>query len=73
MRVPAKTVGHFKVRAMAGTHTVLIALDWAEQARHGLMGFGFKRTVVGAVNPGEKWLRSLKVFESHRPGPQERP
>src|SRR5262249_32539882 len=70
MRVPAKTVGHFKVRAIAGTHTVLIALDCAAQARHGLMGFGFKRTVVGAVNPGEKWLRSLKVFESIVPDPK---
>ena len=70
MRVPPKTVGHFKVRAIAGTHTVLIALDCAEQARHGLMGFGFKRTVVGAANPGEKWLRSLKVFKSIVPDPR---
>src|SRR6266850_4642416 len=69
MRV-SKTEGHFKVKAIAGTHTVLIALDCAEPRRHGLMGCGFKREVVGGATAGDKWLRSLKVFKSIVPDPK---
>ncbi|HEV2834270.1 MAG TPA: hypothetical protein VGW58_03075, partial [Pyrinomonadaceae bacterium] len=62
MRV-TKEQGDFKVKAIAGTHTILIALDCAEERRRGLLGFGFKRGVVGSKNGGPKWLRSLKVFK----------
>ena len=61
--------GEFKVRAIAGTRTVLIALDCPENLRHGLMGFGFWRETVGAADPDPKWLRSLKVFRSVIPDP----
>ena len=35
--------GDFKAKAIAGTHTVLIALDCPEARRKGLMGFAFQR------------------------------
>lgn len=69
MRV-VKTQGDFKAKAIAGTHTVLIALDCVEARRHGLLGFAFKREIVGAGGAGGKWLRSLKVFKSVVPEPQ---
>jgi phosphatidylserine/phosphatidylglycerophosphate/cardiolipin synthase-like enzyme len=68
MRV-IKTEGAFRAKAISGTHTVLIALDCADQQRTGLMGFAFKREVVGAGDGG-KWLRSLKVFKSLVPDPK---
>jgi hypothetical protein len=70
MRVTT-TEGHFKVRAIAGTHTVLMALDCAEPRRHGLLGFGFKREIVGGPPTADKWLRSLKVFKSVVPNPRQ--
>jgi phosphatidylserine/phosphatidylglycerophosphate/cardiolipin synthase-like enzyme len=69
MRV-TKSKGDFRVKAIAGTHTVLIALDCAEERRRGLMGFAFRRDVVGGENKGPKWLRSLKVFKSVVPDPR---
>jgi hypothetical protein len=66
-----KTEGDFRTKAIAGTHTVLIALDCDEARRHGLMGFAFKREAVGAENAGPKWLRSLKVFKSIVPNPKQ--
>lgn len=69
MRV-LKTEGKFRVMAIAGTRTILMALDCDDEARHGLMGFGFKRETVGAVYSGMKWLRSLKVFRSVVPDPK---
>jgi phosphatidylserine/phosphatidylglycerophosphate/cardiolipin synthase-like enzyme len=68
MRV-TKIAGDFKVKAISGIHTVLLALDCAEQRRHGLRGFGIKRGVVGSGQP-EKWLRSQKVFRSVEPNPK---
>ena len=68
MRV-TKEQGDFKVKAIAGTHTILIALDCEEERRRGLLGFGFKRGVVGSKNGEPKWLRSLKVFKSVEPDP----
>jgi phosphatidylserine/phosphatidylglycerophosphate/cardiolipin synthase-like enzyme len=59
----------FRVKAIAGTHTVLMALDSDEPKRHGLLGFAFKRDTAGATNGGPKWLRSLKVFKSVVPDP----
>ncbi|MGH8610363.1 MAG: phospholipase D-like domain-containing protein, partial [Gammaproteobacteria bacterium] len=68
MRV-VKTEGDFRAKAIAGTYSVLIALDCAEARRHGLMGFAFRREVIGA-NFGPKWLRSQKVFKSIVPDPK---
>jgi phosphatidylserine/phosphatidylglycerophosphate/cardiolipin synthase-like enzyme len=70
MRITANK-GNFKVKAIAGTHTVLVALDCDEPSRHGLMGFAFRREVVGAGKGGAKWLRSQKVFKSLVPDPKE--
>lgn len=61
--------GDFKVRVIAGTHTVLMAIDCEEPRRHGLLGFGFKRQRVGDPAPA-KWLRSQKVFKSVVPDPR---
>ena len=66
MRVP-QTAGDFKVKAISGIHTVLLALDCAEPRRHGLLGFGVKR---GSAEQPEKWLRSQKVFKSVEPNPK---
>ena len=66
-----QTEGDFRAKAIAGTHTVLIALDCDEARRHGLMGFAFKRETVGAENAGPKWLRCLKVFKSIVPNPKQ--
>src|SRR5262245_10087071 len=38
--------GDFKAKAIAGTHTVLIALDCPEARRKGLMGFAFQREIA---------------------------
>jgi phosphatidylserine/phosphatidylglycerophosphate/cardiolipin synthase-like enzyme len=58
----------FRAKAIAGTHTVMIALDCDEEKRKGLLGFAFHRT---PAKDGSKWLRSLKVFESIVPHPKE--
>ncbi|MEN3331633.1 MAG: hypothetical protein V7641_998 [Blastocatellia bacterium] len=68
MRVIANK-GKFRAKVIAGTHTVLVALDCDESSRQGLMGFAFKREVVG--KGGAKWLRSQKVFKSIVPNPKE--
>ena len=62
--------GDFRVKEIAGTHTVLIALDCTEARRHGLMGFAFKRETGGATKARQKWLPSLKVFKSIVPDPK---
>jgi hypothetical protein len=43
--------GGFRVRAIAGTHTVLIALDCRTDLRQGLLGFAFKRETALAAGP----------------------
>jgi phosphatidylserine/phosphatidylglycerophosphate/cardiolipin synthase-like enzyme len=68
MRV-TKIAGDFRAKAISGIHTVLMALDCKEERRHGLLGFGFKRGIVGSRQP-EKWLRSQKVFRSIEPDPR---
>ena len=40
------TAGDFKAKVIAGTHTVLMALDCVEGRRKGLKGFAFQREVV---------------------------
>lgn len=68
MRVAA-TAGKFRANAIAGTHTILMALDCDEEKRHGLLGFAFKRETVG--KPGtDKFLRAQKVFKSIVPDPK---
>jgi phosphatidylserine/phosphatidylglycerophosphate/cardiolipin synthase-like enzyme len=69
MRTIANAVD-FKAKVIAGTHTVLIALDCAEQRRKGLKGFAFKREMVGPGSTGPKFLRSQKVFKSIVPDPK---
>src|SRR5262245_51282125 len=69
MRV-TRSSGDFRVKAIAGTHTILIALDCAEPRRHGLLGFAFKRQIAGQTG-GERWLSGQKVFKSIVPNPKE--
>ena len=61
--------GDFRAKAIAGSHTVLIALDCAEDKREGLLGFAFKREIVGAPG-GAQWLQAQKVFRSIVPDPR---
>ena len=62
--------GDFKAKAIAGTHTVLIALNCTDQRRKDLRGFAFQREIVGPGGTGPKWLRSQKVFKSVVPDPK---
>lgn len=65
--------GDFAAKVIAGTHTILIALNCSDKSRKGLMGFAFKREIVGKANSnggGDKWLRSQKVFKSIVPDPR---
>jgi len=41
-----------QVKAIAGTHVVLMAIDVAESARQGLRGFAIKRGVNGGAAAG---------------------
>lgn len=61
--------GDFQVYAIAGTHTILIALNCDESKCKGLLGFAFRRERVGTNDKRPKWLRSLKVFKSVIPDP----
>lgn len=63
MRTSGASVnGDFQVRVVAGTRTILMALNCSEERRQGLRGFAFYRKLKGA---GEgKWLRSQKVFKT---------
>jgi len=70
MRSKSKvTKNGFQARAIAGTYTILIALNCPKESRNGLMGFGFERELVGG-NQGPRFLRSQKVFESVIPNPK---
>jgi phosphatidylserine/phosphatidylglycerophosphate/cardiolipin synthase-like enzyme len=64
-----KTAGDFSAKVITGTHTILMALDCKDERREGLLGFAFKREIVGSGQPA-KWLRSLKVFPSIVPDPK---
>jgi phosphatidylserine/phosphatidylglycerophosphate/cardiolipin synthase-like enzyme len=65
MRATASGNG-FDVRAIGGSHTVLLAIDATKEARKGLLGFAIKRTGAGRSS----WLRGLKVFEDVVPKPK---
>ena len=61
-RSAASSNGEFQLRVVAGTRTILMALNCPEARRKGLKGFAFHRKLKGA---GEgKWLRSQKVFKT---------
>jgi hypothetical protein len=70
MREPAKASQDFRVLAISGTHTILLALDCPETRRKGLKGFAFAREVVGPGSTGPKYLQSQKVFNSIVPDPK---
>jgi phosphatidylserine/phosphatidylglycerophosphate/cardiolipin synthase-like enzyme len=65
-----KTAGDFSAKVITGTHTILMALNCKDERRKGLLGFAFKKEVVGSGQP-PKWLRSLKVFRSIVPNPKD--
>lgn len=65
MRV-SKGDNHFRVRAIAGTHVVLMALDMDETTRQGLRGFAIKRGLGGQP---QQWLRGIKYFAATVPHP----
>ncbi|HWI81956.1 phospholipase D-like domain-containing protein, partial [Ramlibacter sp.] len=67
----ASNNGQFRLKVVAGTRTVLMALDCDEARREGLLGFSFYRARQGAANSG-KWLRSQKVFKSLVPNPRKK-
>jgi phosphatidylserine/phosphatidylglycerophosphate/cardiolipin synthase-like enzyme len=69
MRVSA-AAGDFRAFAIAGTHTLLIALDCKEERRRGLKGFAFRREVLDGDRPQAKWLDAQKVFRSIVPDPK---
>jgi hypothetical protein len=50
----------FRVRAIAGTHVVLMAMDMDADTRKGLRGFAIKR---GASGQPQTFLRGIKFFE----------
>lgn len=60
MRI-TKANDHLRVKAIAGTHVVLMALDMDEDARKGLRGFAIKR---GRKGQPQEWLRGIKYFEA---------
>jgi hypothetical protein len=53
--------GQFRVRAIAGTHVVLMALDMNDATRQGLRGFAIKRGLKGQP---QEWLRGIKYFKA---------
>jgi phosphatidylserine/phosphatidylglycerophosphate/cardiolipin synthase-like enzyme len=56
-----------KARAIAGTYTVLLALDATEEARKGLLGFAIRRQ--DPTENEDYWLKASKVFKSVVPNP----
>jgi hypothetical protein len=54
------------VRAIAGTHAVLLAMDYPEARCPGLLGFGIHRT--DHTEEEAYWLSGTKVFPSADPG-----
>jgi len=51
-----------EAKAIAGTHTVLIALDCPEARCKGLKGFAFQREMVGPGSTGPKFPQSREFF-----------
>jgi hypothetical protein len=63
-----KDGGKLRVKAIAGTQVVLMALDMDEDAQEGLRGFAFRRRIVGSNEPPH-WLTGWKYFEELVPHP----
>ncbi len=62
-----ETKGKLSVQAIAGTHVVLLGIDFPEQDCPGLLGFALRRE---DHTEGEKyWLSGYKTFESVEPFP----
>ncbi|MDQ7247877.1 phospholipase D-like domain-containing protein [Dongia sedimenti] len=59
----------FQVRAIGGSHVVLLAIDATPQARRGLLGFAINRS-TGAGKNDARWLEGLKVFREIVPRPK---
>jgi phosphatidylserine/phosphatidylglycerophosphate/cardiolipin synthase-like enzyme len=66
MRSEIIEVGDFKLRAIAGTHSVMLCFDVKKAARAGLLGFAIKRKLG---TEAARWLRGKKVFPSIEPNP----
>jgi phosphatidylserine/phosphatidylglycerophosphate/cardiolipin synthase-like enzyme len=64
-----QTAGDFSAKVITGTHAILMAVNCKDERRKGLLGFAFKREIVGSGQPA-RWLRSLKVFPSIVPDPK---
>src|SRR3954469_5997548 len=65
MRI-SKSDSHLHVKAISGTHVVLMALDIDEDARPGLHGFAIKR---GQSGQAPQFLRGIKFFKELVPNP----
>src|SRR5476651_1956502 len=50
------------LRAIAGTHSILLAMDLSEEARAGCMGFSIERTDV--ATGATRWLPNMLRFKS---------
>jgi phosphatidylserine/phosphatidylglycerophosphate/cardiolipin synthase-like enzyme len=62
-----ETIGNLSVQAIAGTHVVLLGIDFSEQDCPGLLGFALRRE---DHTEGEKyWLSGYKTFKSVEPFP----
>lgn len=59
--------GVLRVKAISGTHVVLMALDMDQQARPGLRGFAVKRGLRGQA---QNWLKGIKYFKDLVPNPK---
>jgi len=65
MRVSAQSIdSKLRVRAIAGTRAILIALDMDDADRKGLKGFAMRSAEAGKAM---QWLTGMKVFKSLAP------
>jgi phosphatidylserine/phosphatidylglycerophosphate/cardiolipin synthase-like enzyme len=65
MRVSAQSIDKkLRVRAIAGTRAILIALDMDDADRKGLKGFAMRSAEAGKAM---QWLTGMKVFKSLAP------
>ncbi|MDP1736539.1 MAG: phospholipase D-like domain-containing protein [Caulobacter sp.] len=67
MRTAIIQQGGISARAIAGSHTVLLALDATAEAREGLRGFAIRRQ---AGQGAPRWLTGSKVFRAVTPNPE---
>ena len=69
----ASSNGDFNARAIAGTHTVLIALNCKDPRRKDLKGFAFQREVVGAGRHRPEMAALAEGLQVGRARSHERP